>query len=470
MKALVAACLLAAAAGAEERAVRPRAAPRVLVETGSGMGRGGPADGGPIGEGGVAPAEPPPAEAGAPAAGVPSEVDLSVLAAPSAPSADPGESPDHRAAALAGPAPSQEAPPAEPAAAKPAPPAKPAARPSGPGRGLPVPPPAAAGGALVAGLLFWPFWKRVNVQEVEVTAYGAPRKKASPTSAPDYLAEAEEARLLGGRYELRRLIGRGGMAMVWEGYDRAARRPAAVKKVIIPEGPRAESRRQLALQEARTLVTLRHPNVVDFYEVLEVPTGLYLVFEYLSGKTLQQILAERRRLTWPELKFVLKPVCAALEFAHARGFVHRDLKPSNIMVAPDGRVKVMDFGIARALVEGDQALDLVADAPAAPPRAILGRTSNLVGTPGYRPPEAERGVVSVAFDVFSLGAVAYEALTGELPPRPGAGSVAAAGRRLSERAPDAPAGVVQAVLAALEPELGRRPSSIEFFMSRALEL
>lgn len=458
---LMAVIALASQAGAQEREVRPRAPARVLVETTAGSGRGGPTEGGLVGE--------PPAAVdvslatgGPKMLGVPSEVDLSVLAAPDVPTeqGDAVFGADLGAASLHDSATAHAAAPA-PAPAR--------ARPRAPARPLPALPPAAGGGALIAALVLWPFWKRLNVQETEVTAFGAPRKKVAPTQAPNYLAEAEEARLLSGRYELRRLIGRGGMAMVWEGYDRSARRAAAVKKIIIPEGPRAESRRQLALQEARTLVTLRHPNVVNIIEVLDLPTGLYLVFEFLSGKTLQQILAERRRLPWVELKAVLRPVCAALDFAHARGFVHRDLKPSNIMVGRDGTVKVMDFGIARALVEGDQALDLVADSHTPHP-ALLARTSNLVGTPGYRPPEAEKGVVSVAFDVFSLGAVAYESLTGELPPRPGAGSVAAAARRLQELAPEVPVAAQRAITASLEPELGRRPGSLTSFKSQALEI
>lgn len=465
---LLAVIALAPRAGAQEREVRPRAPARVLVETTAGS-RGGPTEGGLVGETHGAP-DVSLATVGPKVLGVPSEVDLSVLAAPDVPTdeSDAFFGADLGAASLHDSATAHAESQAASAAAAAAGPAR--SRSAAPSRHFPTMPPAAGGGGLVAALLFWPFWKRLNVQEVETTAFGAPRKKVLPTQAPDYLAEAEEARLLSGRYELRRLIGRGGMAMVWEGYDRSARRAAAVKKIIIPEGPRAESRRQLALQEARTLVTLRHPNVVNIIEVLDLPTGLYLVFEFLSGKTLQQILAERRRLPWIELKAVLKPVCAALDFAHARGFVHRDLKPSNIMVGRDGIVKVMDFGIARALVEGDQALDLVADPGHTPHPALLARTSNLVGTPGYRPPEAEKGVVSVAFDVYSLGALTYESLTGELPPRPGAASVAAAARRLQELAPDVPVAAQRAIVASLEPELGRRPGSLTSFKSQALEI
>ncbi|MBI3296849.1 MAG: serine/threonine protein kinase [Elusimicrobia bacterium] len=327
----------------------------------------------------------------------------------------------------------------------------------------------AAGAAGLAALVFLPLWRRLNLQQVEVVPMRRGPRQAVP--ARDMVAEAERAGLLAGKYQLKTLIGRGGMAMVWEAHDHSLNRAAAVKKIQLPEGPRSGSRRSLALQEAKTLVTLRHPNIVDIYEVIESPAGLYLVFEFLQGKTLQQILAEKKRLPWGRLRELLRPVCAGLEYAHARGFVHRDLKPSNVMVTPDGRVKIMDFGIARALVEGDQALDLVGTSEEEPGKRgmVLARTSNLVGTPGYRPPEAERGVVSTAFDVYSLGAVAFEALVGQLPPRAGPGSVEHAAIRLKELVPDLPPAAAAAILASLEPDLSRRPQSAHYFRSRALD-
>ncbi|MBI2362632.1 MAG: serine/threonine protein kinase [Elusimicrobia bacterium] len=328
---------------------------------------------------------------------------------------------------------------------------------------------SAAAAFLGLGLLT--FWRRLNLQEVDVLVVGARRAPPRTAAVRDGVAEAEQAGLLAGKYELRGVIGRGGMAKVWQAHDRSTGRETAVKKVALPEGPRAEQRRNLALLEARTLTSLRHPNIVDIYEVVDNPAGLFLVFEFLHGKTLQQILAEERRLTLERLSAILRPACAALEFAHARGFVHRDFKPSNVMVLASGAVKVMDFGIARALAEGDQAEDLVGVDAAPEGRGLqLARTSNLVGTPGYRPPEAEKGIVSTAFDVYSLGAVTYEALVGELPPRPGPGSLDRIWLRLKERAPDIPQQVGRAIQTALDPDYAKRPASIQYFRCQALEI
>ncbi|MBI5595335.1 MAG: serine/threonine protein kinase [Elusimicrobia bacterium] len=410
-------------------------------------------------------AETGPAEA-APAAAQPSNVDLSALSAPQARAEESAASFDaHSGAGSLAEAPS---PPAGAAAQTPS--ARP--RPAATARQGPEPRTVAVGSGAAAllalGLL--PFWRRLNLQDVDVLVVGTHRAQRR-AAVPDILAEAEKAGLLAGKYELRGVIGRGGMAKVWQAHDRSTGREVAVKKVALPEGPRAEQRRNLALLEARTLTTLRHPNIVDIFEVVDNPAGLFLVFEFLHGKTLQQILAEERTVTLERLSTILRPSCAALEFAHSRGFVHRDFKPSNVMVLTTGAVKVMDFGIARALSEGDQAEDLVGvDPAAAEGRGMqLARTSNLVGTPGYRPPEAEKGIVSTAFDVYSMGAVTYEALVGELPPRPGPGSLERVWLRLKERAPGIPQQAGRAIQAALDPDYTKRPASIQYFRCQALE-
>lgn len=413
-----------------------------------------------------------PAEDALPAPGTaqPSNVDLRELAAPQAREEGPEASFDAQSGAGA----LREAAPAAASAAPARRPSKP--RPAATARRGPEPRTVAvgSGAVLLFGFGMLPFWRRLNAQEVDVLVVGARRAqpRATATSA-DVMAEAERAGLLAGKFELRGVIGRGGMAKVWEAHDRSTGRDVAVKKVQLPEGPRAEQRRNLALLEARTLTSLRHPNIVEIYEVVDNPSGLFLVFEFLHGKTLQQLIAEERQLTLERVSRILRPACAALEYAHSRGFVHRDFKPSNVMVLPGGAVKVMDFGIARALAEGDLQ-DLEApEAPAAPPDAgglKLARTSNLVGTPGYRPPEAEKGIVSTAFDVYSLGAVTYEALVGELPPRPGPGSLDRIWVRLRERAPDIPQQVGRAIQAALEPDFSKRPSTVQYFRCQALEI
>ncbi|MDE2292221.1 MAG: serine/threonine protein kinase, partial [Elusimicrobia bacterium] len=206
--------------------------------------------------------------------------------------------------------------------------------------------------------------------------------------------------------------GRGGMGRVWEAVDATLQRPVAIKEMS-PDLAADPALRELYLKEARTLATLRHPNIVEIFEILDTPPSLYLALEWVNGKTLQHVLAERRRLAYETARGVLEPVCDALAAAHAMGIVHRDLKPSNIMIGADGRVKLMDFGIARSLGDSGSAAAPVTGGPVSPLTAA--RTRTLAGTPAYRPPEAVQGLITPAFDVFSLGVCLYEALTGELP-------------------------------------------------------
>lgn len=231
--------------------------------------------------------------------------------------------------------------------------------------------------------------------------------------APAAAQRPPEEGLLAGKYRMRRVAGRGGMGQIWEAVDTTLERLVAVKEMS-PELAKDPALRVLYLQEARTIATLRHPNIVEIYEILDLPPQLYLVFEWVSGKTVAQVLIEKKRLPLDAVKAVLAPVCEALAFAHERGVVHRDLKPANVMVSADGHVKLMDFGIARAL--GDAAATAVS-APAAPkaPAAAMARTRTVAGTPGYRPPDAELGLVTPGFDIYSLGICLYEMLSGELP-------------------------------------------------------
>ncbi|MBI5245090.1 MAG: protein kinase [Elusimicrobia bacterium] len=234
-------------------------------------------------------------------------------------------------------------------------------------------------------------------------------------------APAEEAvgagGLLGGKYRRDRRIGRGGMGEVWEGWDVSLERPVAIKQALAADEGSLALMREFCLKEARAVALLRHPNIADIYDVLDLPEGVFLVFEFIKGKTLDHILAERKRLPLAEAREFLRPVCAALEFARGRGVVHRDIKPSNIMVSGQGPVKVMDFGIARAIgaapkpEPGGQG----ACAHAGP---TASRTLTVAGTPGYMAPETEQGLVSAALDVYSLGVCLYEMLTGSRPNLP----------------------------------------------------
>ena len=208
-----------------------------------------------------------------------------------------------------------------------------------------------------------------------------------------------------GKYELGQLIGRGGMGEVFEAKDLSLGRSVAIKKMTAAFSELGSQARGLFLKEARTVAQLHHPAIVDIYEILEDGTDLYLVFEHVKGKTTQQLLAEAGRLPLPRAAEILKPVCEALQFAHGRSMVHRDLKPANIMLTEQGHVKLMDFGIARSLLD---AVETQFGARIGNVTAIgSARTATVVGTPVYMPPEAELGVVCKEGDVYSLGVTLY---------------------------------------------------------------
>lgn len=277
-------------------------------------------------------------------------------------------------------------------------------------------------------------------------------------------------KLLANRYRLDYPIGRGGMGIVWEGIDRGAGdRKIAVKEMSAVVGERRTQMRTLYLKEAKLLEELKHPNIVRLYETLDLPDGVHLIFEFVSGKTLQQLLAERKRLPWTEIKPILIPTAEGLSYAHGKGLVHRDLKPANIMVAENGTIRLMDFGVARNYsdqVNPNEANPIIGQSgPAGLPTH---RTTTLAGTPAYRCPESVKGVVSERTDIFSLGVCLYEALAGELPyshtgwsaksPRPA--SIASFGVSL-------PAGLGELVAAMLRLDHRKRLDSMQTFINRA---
>jgi tetratricopeptide (TPR) repeat protein len=242
----------------------------------------------------------------------------------------------------------------------------------------------------------------------------APPPKPAPP--PPDAEPVESDGLLAGKYRLSRVVGRGGMGEVWEAVDQSLGRVVAIKNMSAELGALGAQGREFYLKEARTVAALHHPNIIGIYAVLDLPQGLFLVFEFAKGKTVQHVLAEARRIPLAQCAALLKPVCDALDFAHARGVVHRDLKPANIMVTEQGFVKVMDFGIARRI---DETVAAPGAAPAAPKRDARGimmdHTQTVVGTPSYMAPEAEDGLVTPVSDVFSLGVCLYEMATGRLP-------------------------------------------------------
>jgi serine/threonine-protein kinase len=210
-----------------------------------------------------------------------------------------------------------------------------------------------------------------------------------------------------GEYELRSRIGVGGMGLVYEGIQPLIGKRVAVK-VLRPELAHSTEQVERLLAEARAVNAIRHRGIIDIFGFGQVPDGRqYIVMEYLEGQALDAVLAEKHRLPVPEALSLLDEVLAALAAAHGAGVVHRDLKPSNIFLVrqPDGSryVKVLDFGLAKR-----------AQTPTG--RSAQTRTDMVVGTPEYMAPEQARGQeVGPMTDIYALGVVTFETVTGRLP-------------------------------------------------------
>lgn len=202
------------------------------------------------------------------------------------------------------------------------------------------------------------------------------------------------------RFRIDRFIARGAMGMVFEAYDTTLDRKVAIKVVLKDEegGPSPEHVRKRFVQEAKIAGRLSHPNIVTVHTYGETDDLQYICMEYVEGKTLSQLL-KRRKVLNPEMAFLLfEQILSALEAAHQMEIVHRDMKPANIMVTPSGRVKIMDFGIAKT------------------PALSLTASGTILGTPYYMSPEQISGrPVDTRSDIFSVGAVLYQTLTGYRP-------------------------------------------------------
>jgi eukaryotic-like serine/threonine-protein kinase len=200
------------------------------------------------------------------------------------------------------------------------------------------------------------------------------------------------------RYRVVRPLGRGGMATVFLARDRELERLVALK-VLAPGLADDEAFRDRFLREARLAAKVLHPNVVQVYDVGESELGPFIVIEYVEGRTLADELRRRGPLPAAEVAEIGIQLCAGLAAAHAERLVHRDVKPQNILRRPNGQVKIADFGIARSL--------------AATRHTELG---TVLGTAAYLAPEQARGEpVTAAADIYSLGVVLYELLTGRTP-------------------------------------------------------
>ncbi|RZQ64971.1 Stk1 family PASTA domain-containing Ser/Thr kinase [Amycolatopsis suaedae] len=239
-------------------------------------------------------------------------------------------------------------------------------------------------------------------------------------------------RLLSNRYQLGDAIGYGGMSEVHHGHDVRLGREVAIKvlRADLARDPQFQERFR---REAQNAAALNHPAIVAVYDTGETPTEYgplpYIVMEYVNGRTLRDIVKTEGPLQQKRAMEVMADVCAALDFSHRHGIIHRDVKPANVMITTTGAVKVMDFGIARAMHDG---------------QAAMTQTAAVIGTAQYLSPEQARGEsVDARSDVYAAGCVLYELVTGE-PPFTGDSPVAVAYQHVRED-PQPPSAVNPAV-------------------------
>jgi tRNA A-37 threonylcarbamoyl transferase component Bud32 len=207
-------------------------------------------------------------------------------------------------------------------------------------------------------------------------------------------------RELNDQYRIVKKIGEGGMGTVYEGYDKNLKRPVAIKR-LRPELQTNPRERARFIKEAELVASLQHPHTVQIYTILHNEQDTHIVFEYILGRTLHELLNESsgRHLEPRRALEILRQIAEAVDHAHGRHVIHRDLKPANVMVDDRGWAKVMDFGIARQVQDS----------------LVHTTTNTIVGTPTYMAPEQTMGEVKRESDVYALGISLYEMLTGGLP-------------------------------------------------------
>jgi eukaryotic-like serine/threonine-protein kinase len=256
-----------------------------------------------------------------------------------------------------------------------------------------------------------------------------------------------QARLVGGRYEEGEPLGRGGMADVRKGVDNRLGRTVAIKRLRVDLASDSTFQARFR-REAQSAASLNHPTIVSVYDTGEEPdpngsgvTIPYIVMEYVAGKTLRDLIREGRKIMPERALEITSGVLEALDYSHRAGIVHRDIKPGNVMLTPQGQVKVMDFGIARAVADTS---------------STMTQTAAVIGTAQYLSPEQARGeTVDARSDLYSTGCLLYELLTGR-PPFVGESPVSVAYQHVREQPappstfdPDIPPEVDAVVLKAL---------------------
>jgi len=208
--------------------------------------------------------------------------------------------------------------------------------------------------------------------------------------------------LLCGRYRLIEPVGKGAMGQVWRGHDEILARTVAVKEILLPAGLQGTERHNLiarTLREARAVARLRHPSIVTVYDAVQFDDVPWTVLEFVSGPSLEKVIAQDGRLPWQQVAALGADLADALAHAHAAGVIHRDLKPANVLLA-ERRTVLTDFGVARLL---DATTELTAEGA-------------LIGTPQYMAPEHIDGAsVGAPVDLWALGATLYTAVEGGPP-------------------------------------------------------
>src|ERR1700739_1402548 len=211
-----------------------------------------------------------------------------------------------------------------------------------------------------------------------------------------------ETTIKAGRYEILGELGRGAMGVVYRATDPVIGRTVAVKTIRLSEEGTGLSRPELLSRfqtEARAAGLLAHPNIVVVYDAGEENGLYYITMELIEGKSLQALIDSGHSFPVPRVLRIMEQTCSALQFAHERNIIHRDIKPANLMLTADDTVKVTDFGTAKILQFG-----------------TVQQTTHVMGTPSYMSPEQVKGrPVDGRSDIFSLGVLLYEILTGEKP-------------------------------------------------------
>lgn len=240
-----------------------------------------------------------------------------------------------------------------------------------------------------------------------------------------------------GKYQIQGELGSGGMGVVYRGWDPAISREVAIKgvnKSALPEGDR-EHVLQRFRHEAQAVGRLVHPRIVQIYDYLEDEQAAYIIMELVNGKTLAHHLAANEKFGLQEVAQIVLQTLDGIGYAHAQGVIHRDLKAANIMINNDGRIKINDFGIAR--IDSSE----------------LTRAGELVGTPSYMSPEQFTGArIDRTTDLYSIGILAYELLTGR---KPFTGTVAAIMQQVVNAVPEKPSAFNPALSPEIDQVLGK---------------